>query len=125
MNGDVGNIRQIIPPNDGNGYKIQASFNEELFSIEDYSSLLLGYAISIHKIQGAQNKAIIVVASKEHSSLLTRNLLYMAFSRAQEKLIVISDEHLLKGALTKQENLSRSTWLEDMLLNPEKYEIEV
>ena len=125
MNGDVGNIRQIIPPNDGEGYKIRASFNEELFSIEDYSSLLLGYAISIHKIQGAQNKAIIVVASKEHSSLLTRNLLYMAFSRAQEKLIVISDEHLLKGALTKQENLSRSTWLEDMLLNPEKYEIEV
>ena len=125
MNGDIGNIRQIALANDGINYNIRASFNEEMFSIKDISSLLLGYAISIHKIQGAQNKAIIVVAAKEHSSLLTRNLLYMAFSRAQERLIVISDEHLLKGALTKQENLSRDTWLEDMLLNPEKYEIEV
>lgn len=125
MNGDIGNIRQIALANDGISYDIRASFNEEMFSIKDISSLLLGYAISIHKIQGAQNKAIIVVAAKEHSSLLTRNLLYMAFSRAQEKLIVISDEYLLKGALTKQENLSRDTWLEDMLLNPERYDIEV
>ena len=125
MNGDIGNIRQITPPNNNIGYEIRASFDEEMFLIEDFSSLLLGYAISIHKIQGAQNKAIIVVAAKEHSSLLTRNLLYMAFSRAQEKLIVISDEHLLKGALARQENLSRDTWLEDMLLNPKRYGIEV
>ena len=66
--------------------------------------------------QGAQNKAIIVVIDKEHKRLLSRNLMYVGFSRAQEYMVVIGDEDVLKEGLEVQENLERDTWLGDMLI---------
>ena len=41
--------------------------------------------------------------------------MYVGFSRAQEYMVVIADEDVLKEGLEVQENLERDTWLGDML----------
>lgn len=115
MNGDIGIIRECRG-NEKNPMLI-VQFDEGMAAISgsDIANLLLGHSVSIHKVQGAQNKAIIVVIDKEHKRLLSRNLMYVAFSRAQEYMVVIADEDVLKEGLEVQENLERDTWLGDML----------
>ncbi|RTQ92254.1 AAA family ATPase [Lysinibacillus telephonicus] len=54
------------------------------------SKLELAYALTVHKSQGSGfGKTIVVINGK--SSFVTKELLYTAFSRQREKLIVISD----------------------------------
>lgn len=64
------------------------------------SKLELAYALTIHKSQGSSfNKTIVVINGK--SLFITKELLYTAFSRQKEKLIVLSDlpiEELVKYA---------------------------
>lgn len=115
MNGDIGVVRECR--GDEKNPMLVVQFDEGMAAISgsDIANLLLGYSVSIHKVQGAQNKAIIVVIDKEHKRLLSRNLMYVAFSRAQEYMVVIADEDVLKEGLDVQENLERDTWLGEML----------
>lgn len=54
------------------------------------SKLELAYALTVHKSQGSSfGKTIVVINGK--SSFVTKELLYTAFSRQKEKLIVLSD----------------------------------
>ena len=76
----------------------------------------LAYAISIHSIQGNQRKAIIVLTSPQHSNMLTNNLLYVALTRASEKIIHIGNEHAINNALNIHETKNRETNLRDNIL---------
>lgn len=123
MNGDIGVIRGIdfIEKNETNGlwtkYNIYVQFDEVMicFTPKEIKNLLLGYCISVHKSQGTQAKAIITVIGKNHKYLVTRNLLYVAVSRAQEKLIEIVNKDCVEQGLEKVETIDRSTWLADLL----------
>lgn len=54
------------------------------------SKLELAYALTVHKSQGSGfGKTIVVINGK--SSFVTKELLYTAFSRQKEKLIIVSD----------------------------------
>ena len=115
MNGDIGVVRECRGSEKNPELIVQFDEGMAAISGSDIANLLLGYSVSIHKVQGAQNKAIIVVIDKEHKRLLSRNLCYVAFSRAQEYMVVIADEDVLKEGLEVQENLERDTWLGEML----------
>ena len=116
MNGDIGYIRHVVDDEILGKYLI-IEFDNQLvmFDHNTIPDLMLGYALSIHKIQGAQSKAVIMLTSKEHRNMTTRNLLYVAASRAQEMLIQIGDVQAINSALDIQENKERDTWLKDML----------
>ena len=116
MNGDIGVIRDIVT-NDTNNTSIYVQFDERLveFSPKDTANLLLGYCISVHKSQGSQAKAIISVIGRNHKKMITRNLLYVAVSRAQEKLVEIIDEESVSKGLEVVETIERTTWLKDFL----------
>ena len=77
----------------------------------------MGYCLTVHKVQGMQAKAVIVVIDKSHGFFLTRNLCYVAMSRAQEKLVVIGDIDTINESLKIQEEKRRSTWLKELLVN--------
>lgn len=80
-------------------YKFRfASFEGKVFSYtkSDFggensdSKLELAYALTVHKSQGSGfGKTIVVINGK--SSFVTKELLYTAFSRQREKLIVLCD----------------------------------
>ena len=77
---------------------------------------MLAYCISTHSSQGCQAKAVIVVCDRSHVSLLSRNLLYTAVSRAQKELVVISDIDTINQALTVREEKERNTWLKEEMI---------
>lgn len=126
MNGDIGYVREIRCDNQ-NQYSLIIEFNNGLALIkkENLNHILLAYAISIHKVQGASAKAIITIIQSEHKKILSRNLLYVALSRAKEQLILISNKNILNSILEIQENYERNTWLYEILMLLKKEKIKI
>lgn len=122
-NGDIGEVVQY--KNDDSEQYLIIKFTDRYtrFELSDILNLQLAYCISCHSSQGCQAKAVICVFDSSHKSLITRNLLYVAMSRAQEQLCVIGDYDTIVCGISKQENMERKTFLKNMLTNPEKYDI--
>ena len=113
-NGDIGKVLQITKRGDTTVVVVQ--FDESIvYFDEDINKLLLAYCVTIHKIQGAQQSAVIVVIDICHKRLLSRNLLYVAYSRAQKYLVDICSNEVKDYALAIQENKQRDTWLKELL----------
>lgn len=114
MNGDIGYVREIF---EGETPSMIVEFDNGfgIVDAKNIKNLLLGYALSIHRVQGAQAKAVILLADKSHKSMLSRNLLYVGLSRAQKELVEIADVDVINAALEVEENKTRDTWLKDLL----------
>ncbi len=115
MNGDVG---KVLGYDESSGL-LEAQFESGIAYLEkgDIYKQLLGYCLTVHKVQGMQAKAVIVIIDKSHGFFLTRNLCYVAMSRAQEKLVVIGDIDTINESLQIQEEKRRNTWLKELLIN--------
>ena len=115
MNGDIGRLVTYDKQESKTTFEIVFDTGTAYMSNEQLNNLLLGYAMTIHKVQGSQNKVVIVIVDDSHKHMLSRNLLYVAASRAQEKLYIIANENTLKDALQIEETHKRDTWLFDLL----------
>jgi exodeoxyribonuclease V alpha subunit len=76
------------------------------------------YAMTIHKAQGSQFADVAVVLPDPGSRVLSRELLYTAFTRARRRLIVCGDEAALRAGLARRavraSNLGRRLWGEPL-----------
>lgn len=111
MNGDIGYVRWI----GDNDMAVQFDSGLARITNSTVRNLLLGYCITVHKSQGSQAKAVIFISTKMHRKMLTRNLLYVADTRAQEELIEIGQEDYIEEALDTVEQNDRDTWLKDLM----------
>lgn len=116
-NGDLGNVVDVRNDEEGK-IQVVVEWSEGIGCVEGpkIHDLLLGYCISIHKSQSAQAKCVIVVINKKgRDDFINRNILYTGLSRAQEQLSVIANQDIIENALKLQANLTRETWLEELL----------
>ncbi len=67
-------------------------FNGQIFQ--------LGYALSVHKAQGSEWRRVFLLFHKNHSTMLSRELLYTAMTRAREELVIIARPELIRKAIT-------------------------
>lgn len=114
MNGDIGIITDIDL---NKNVFVQFDDVEVVYAPNELHNLLLAYAISIHKSQGSQAKAVIVVTHPQHKNMLNRNLLYVATTRAQTELIEIGSAPTINEAIKIEETQMRDTWLKNLLTN--------
>lgn len=93
FNGDIGIIRY-----DENGV-LRAWFNDAGQAravIPGYlTSVETVYAMTTHKSQGSEFEKVLVVLPNFYSSVLTRELLYTAVTRAKNKVIIQSKEDII------------------------------
>ena len=66
-------------------------FNGQIFQ--------LGYALSVHKAQGSEWRRVFILFHKAHSTMLSRELLYTAMTRAREELVIVARPELIKKAI--------------------------
>jgi exodeoxyribonuclease V alpha subunit len=67
-------------------------------SAGDVNSLLLGYALTVHKSQGSEWRKVFLCFHHTHSKMIQRELLYTAVTRAREELYVICEaDTFVKG----------------------------
>ncbi len=66
------------------------------------SSVQTVYAMTIHRSQGSQYDTVSVMLPAQASSLLTRELLYTAITRAREHVRIIGTEESVRAAVERQ-----------------------
>lgn len=80
--------------------------SEQVITIDkaaDVNSLLHSYALTVHKSQGSEWRKVFVLFHQSHATMLQRELLYTAVTRAREELYVICEpESFTKGIVSQR-----------------------
>lgn len=63
----------------------------EIKSASEINSLIMAYALTIHKSQGSEWRKVFVILHNSHNTMIQRELLYTACTRARENLYVICE----------------------------------
>lgn len=109
-NGDVGRITRI----DTEDGALRVSFDEEReaqYEGDTLDQLELAYAVSVHKSQGSEYKAVVVPLLGQHYPLLRRNLLYTAVTRGKKLVVLVGSRRALRRAVTEAGDQARYTRL--------------
>lgn len=119
FNGDMGIVTSI-----GTDYRLTICSGTLSINRENLCDMELAYAITVHKSQGSEYPAVIIVLPKQFRSLRTRNLLYTAVTRAKEKVIIIEEEGILTDTILNVSK-KRFTGLADKLKGKKIKRLEV
>lgn len=88
FNGDLGTILRI----DSTEQELEVIFDDERAAVYDFTmldELSLAYAVTVHKSQGSEFPIVILPLISGAPSLMTRNLLYTAVTRAREQVYIL------------------------------------
>ncbi|MCL2099846.1 MAG: ATP-dependent RecD-like DNA helicase [Oscillospiraceae bacterium] len=113
-NGDIGVVKSV----DIMGEEIEVEFDDEktvTYGFSALDELIHAFAITVHKSQGSEYPVIILPISREVPALHTRNLLYTAVTRAQDMVILVSDENCIEYMVANDRHAMRFTGLADIL----------
>ena len=83
--------------------------------VDELDTMRLAHAVSIHKAQGSQAPAVVVVLHRGHHLMLTRNLVYTAITRAERVCVVVGERAALHVALGRRDAHARYTRLKELL----------
>jgi len=82
----------------------------------ELSQLEPAWAATIHKAQGGESPAVVLVLDAAlHAPALSRRLLYTALTRARRCVVVVADERALAAALAPERGGGRRTSLVERL----------
>jgi exodeoxyribonuclease V alpha subunit len=114
MNGEVGVISEYMPERER--VRLTTDDGRSLtLPTGALDTVQLAYAISIHKSQGSQAPAIVVVLSRAHGNMLTRNLLYTGVTRSEKVCVIVGEPEALKLALSRRDARARYTRLSGLV----------
>jgi exodeoxyribonuclease V alpha subunit len=108
-NGDVGRLASIDSENrvlvlDVGGKEIAIDFDKA-------DKLSLAYAVTVHKSQGGEYPIVVALFFYQHFTMLRRNLLYTAMTRAKQRLVFLAAPEALEMAARTIDTTSRNTLL--------------
>ena len=113
FNGDIGVIRSIDKE------EITVDFDGRIVT---YSPDMLGelepaFAVTVHKSQGSEYRAVILAALDGAPMLMTRGVLYTAITRARDLFIVVGDDAAVVQMIHNDRQTRRYSGLKSRLLN--------
>ena len=113
FNGDIGIVYSIYKEK----RKIAVFFDEKLITYQDeeLDELQLAYACTIHKSQGSEYPAVIVILDSSHYVMLQRNLIYTAITRAKGHVWILSAPGAFHQAVRNNRSTRRYTRLRERL----------
>lgn len=117
FNGDMGVVHKVVSTRKNEEELIVYTEDGRYidYKNEDLKELMLSYAVSVHKSQGSEFPAVIVVLNAGSPMLLTKNLLYTAVTRAKNAVVIIGDPKVLYRMVKTTSAEKRFTLLPDLI----------
>ena len=105
FNGDIGRIREISFQQE----TVTVVFDDEReasYGFDMLGELEPAYAMTVHKSQGSEYRAVILAVHSGSPYLLTRSVLYTAVTRARELLILVGSDEVV-AAMVRNDRQQR------------------
>lgn len=107
-NGEIGKIVEVNTEE----HTLTVEFSDGRRSIyhrSELSELVLAYATTVHKLQGSEEKYIVIPLTMAHKPMLYRNLLYTGVSRATRLCVLVGEEEALRYAVSHTPTSTRNS----------------
>ncbi|HEX5660014.1 MAG TPA: ATP-binding domain-containing protein, partial [Polyangiales bacterium] len=114
FNGDLGEVKNV----EGGITYVHFDGREVKYRRDELDALALAYASTVHKVQGSEFGAVIVVLHASHHVLLSRALLYTAVTRGKKLVVILGDERALARAVQNAQSYDALSKLEQRLRQP-------
>ena len=88
---------------------------EKTYFEDDIDQLRVAWCITVHKYQGSQSPNIFFVMSQEANMMMTKELVYTAFTRAEKHLDIYGNSGMLQLAPTRSSIRKRYTNLNKII----------
>ena len=89
-NGDMGILRKIDP--EAETLTVDFDGHYASYGFDGLTELEHAWAVTVHKAQGSEYRAVILALTGSSQLLMTRSVLYTAVTRAKEILILVGDD---------------------------------
>lgn len=115
FNGDVGQITEVAE----NGDALVVSFDDRrvIYDREMLKDLELAYAMTVHKSQGSEYRAVVFAAHNTAPALMVRGVLYTAITRARELMVMVGDDAAVRSMTANDRQQRRYSALRWRLRN--------
>jgi len=110
FNGDCGLIKKIDEENELMTVLFDDNRRVE-YDFTQLDELELAYAVTIHKSQGSEYKAVVVPLLGGPPLLFNRNLLYTSVTRAKELVVIVGTRETLAAMVDNNREVNRNTSL--------------
>jgi exodeoxyribonuclease V alpha subunit len=114
FNGDMGRIARIDP--EEQVVAVTMDDRTVAYDFMELDELVHAYAISIHKAQGSEFAAVVVPVLATHYTMLQRNLLYTAVTRAQKLVVLVGTPRAIAIAVHADRARERYSGLAQRLM---------
>ena len=111
FNGDLGEVQNV----EGGVTYVMFDGRQLQYRRDELDALTLAYASTVHKVQGSEFPAVIVVLHAGHHVLLSRALLYTAVTRAKRLVVILGDPRALDRAIHNAHSYSCQSKLVERL----------
>ena len=113
FNGDVGLLETV----DARAGLLHVRFDDRVveYGPDNLDELELAYAITVHKSQGSEFRAVVLPLFSGAPQLFYRNLLYTAVTRAREMVVIVGREETVAAMVRNSKKTRRYTGLCEFL----------
>ncbi|MGD8464548.1 MAG: ATP-dependent RecD-like DNA helicase [Anaerolineae bacterium] len=113
FNGDMGRITALDPVDQV--LTVRIDDQDVAYEFTELDELVHAYAVSVHKSQGSEYRAVVVPVLTSHYVMLQRNLLYTAVTRAKELVVLVGTRRAIAIAVRNNKIKARHTALDARL----------
>jgi exodeoxyribonuclease V alpha subunit len=113
FNGDLGRVTAL----DFEAQELTVDFEDKVvvYDFDDLDGLMPAWACTVHKSQGSEFPAVVIVLHSSHYIMLRRKLLYTAVTRGRRLAVVVGPSSAVKRAVVNNQEDARHSRLYDRL----------
>jgi exodeoxyribonuclease V alpha subunit len=111
FNGDLGEVDRI----ESGVTFVRFDGREVQYTADELDAISLAYACTVHKVQGSEFPAAVIVLHHAHFMLLNRALLYTALTRAKKLVVLVGDPKAMARAARNAHSYETNSKLLDRL----------
>jgi exodeoxyribonuclease V alpha subunit len=115
FNGDLGRVVEI----DAEEQRVVVNFDGARVEYEfsEADELVHAFAMSVHKSQGSEYRAVVIPLLTQHFMMLQRNLLYTGVTRARELVVLVGTRQAINIAVRNNKVVQRNSRLANRLMS--------